>query len=105
MPKVAGIEKIEDEDDVADKILKASLHTTIYKEDVRLIIAADKFKCSPNKGAASKTSPQTKKAGGAAPFSMGKPKMGGGFGGTKKALAKPKATSSSEPVKDEIGAE
>ena len=51
MPKVAGIEGNDDEDEVADKILKASLTTQIYKEDVRLIISEATSRATPSKGA------------------------------------------------------
>ena len=93
MPKVTGIDYInDDEEDIADKIHQASLTTTIYKEDVRLIIT-ESAKATPSKmsgpggaGGIKKPSPQTtaKRPLGGAGGGFGKPKMGGGFGGPRK---------------------
>ena len=77
-----------------------------------MTISADSCKSSPNKGVRKSTPSSKRPIGGGASFSMGKPKIGGGgFGGPKKALTKPKAAStsttaatSSDSVKDEIGA-
>ena len=93
MPKVPGSEGNDDEDDVAEKVLKAALTPTIYKEDVRIIIS-EASKATPSKAAGppgasagagfKKPTPQKRPLGGGQ-FSRG-PKMGGGFGGPRKPI-------------------
>ena len=68
MPKVLGIDGNDDEDDVAEKTLKAALTTTIYKEDVRLNIT-ETAKATPSKvpsgaPAFKKPTPQKRPLGG-----------------------------------------
>ena len=87
MPKVLGIDPVnDDEDEIAEKTLKVALTTTIYKEDVRLTIS-ESSKATPCKN----TGPRPVGGGGSGggigggQFSRG-PKMGGGFGGPRKPI-------------------
>ena len=115
MPKMSNIDPNDDEDDVREKIHQACLTTTIYKEDVRLIIT-ESAKNTPSKstmasggGAGIKKPTPSKRpmGGGIGGGQFGKPKMGGGFGGPRKPIGggiKPKGIGASGPAKSTIGA-
>ena len=122
MPNIPGVtdvkpkakkpdEESEDESEVQDKILKVMLCTTIYKEDVRLIIS-DNPKLSPPKktggigigGAVTATGVFARKPLMGKPIIGGKPIMGGfgkpKMGGIGALAVKPAATSTAPAVSD-----
>ena len=101
MPKVDGIEKNDDEEDVAKRIMKVALNTTIYKEDIRISVIYDgpRAGMSPCKGGLLKKASPAKKP----VFGAGKAKVGAPakkpFGG----VARPKGQGPATVEGSEIG--
>ena len=90
MPKVTGIEGLDDEEEIADKIHEAALKPVIYKEDIRIIVTDTSKMMTPSKGAGlamggaaacgiKKPTPQKRPLGGVGGGAFARPKMGGGF--------------------------